>query len=388
MRYTDALLQRGDTVDVICLGDPDTSPVRVNGAACFRVQNRVPDEKGRFSYFARMLRFFLKSLARLTWNHLREPYDLIHVHSIPDTQVFAAAFAKLFHGTKVVLDIHDLLPELFANKFRGSTGSLFLFRALLLAEKASAAFADHVIISNHLWQKRITGRSVRSDKCSVILNYPDLSLFSRRPKYRNDGRFVIIYPGTLNFHQGLDIAIRAFSRIGAAAPHAELHIYGRGEERGRLGALISDLGLTGKVFLHDFLPLKDVATLMAGADLCVVPKRDDGFGGEAFSTKIFESMALGLPLVVSATRIDRYYFNDEVVKFFRPGDEEDLASSMLLLINNEGLRDRLAAKAHRFVQQHGAHSHMREYLALVDRLTGSTPGALPEEGERTSCHAH
>ena len=64
---------------------------------------------------------------------------------------------------------------------------------------------------------------------------------------------------------------------------------------------------------------------MAEADLGIVPKRNDSFGDEAFSTKILEFMASGVPVVVSSTRVDRHYFNDKVVRFFPSGDIGRLA---------------------------------------------------------------
>jgi len=70
---------------------------------------------------------------------------------------------------------------------------------------------------------------------------------------------------------------------------------------------------------------------MASADIGVVPKRADSFGDQAFSTKIFEFMALGVPVIVSRTQIDSFYFDDSVVKFFDSKDEESLAEAMLEL---------------------------------------------------------
>lgn len=109
--------------------------------------------------------------------------------------------------------------------------------------------------------------------------------------------------------------------------------------------------------------------MMAAADIGVVPKRDDSFGGEAFSTKILEFMSLGVPVVVSRTKIVTYYFNDSVVKFFTPEDVDDLATSMLRMVKDPGMRKSLAENAMKFVEDFSWENRKREYLGLVDRLT-------------------
>ena len=80
-------------------------------------------KKGKFTHVWRLIQFFVKSMAFLTRSHLKEKYDLIHVHSVPDFEVFAALFAKL-GGAKVILDIHDIMPEFYVSKFN-STRSRF-----------------------------------------------------------------------------------------------------------------------------------------------------------------------------------------------------------------------------------------------------------------------
>jgi glycosyltransferase involved in cell wall biosynthesis len=368
--YVHALAERGDQVDVICLGDPkDSGPM--NGGYCYRVQDRVVNEKGQLSYFARIFKFLLKSSLRLTINHLKKPYDLIHVHSVPDFEVFSAIFPRLT-GAKVILDMHDLVPELYASKFNGGGHKGLLVRALLMAEKMSIKFAHHVIIANHLWKEKIVARSVDEEKCSVILNYPNRSIFYRRPRRPREDTLVLMYPGTLNFHQGLDIAIRAFSRIHHLVPHAQFHLYGHGKEKDNLLKLILELHLTDKILVYDFLPTHEIVDRMANADIGVVPKRNDSFGGDAFSTKTFEFMALGVPVIVSGTRIDRYYFNDEVVQFFTPEDDKDLADAMLLLIMDKVRWEQLARNGLAFAEKYSWDKRRYDYLQLVDRLTGSS----------------
>jgi len=71
----------------------------------------------------------------------------------------------------------------------------------------------------------------------------------------------------------------------------------------------------------------------------VVPKRANSFGNEAFSTKILEFMALGVPVIVSNTKIDKYYFSDDLVMFFKNEDIDDLAAKMEFMITNRDARE-------------------------------------------------
>ena len=58
-----------------------------------------------------------------------------------------------------------------------------------------------------------------------------------------------------------------------------------------------------------------------------------------------EFMSSGLPAVVSATRIDRYYFDDSQVRFFESGNAEGLAEALSELHGNRALRDRQVRNA-------------------------------------------
>jgi glycosyltransferase involved in cell wall biosynthesis len=365
-RYAEALTQRGDHVDVIALRRRGQPMVEIiNGVRILQIQERTKNERRKLTYLCRLLLFFVRSMTLLTKRHFKNRYDLFHIHSVPDFLVFTAWIPKLM-GAKVVLDIHDILPEFYASKFRISCESA-IGQCLKRIERAATRFADHVIVSNHLWQEKLLARSIRSSaKCTTILNFPDPNIFARHNLARPGGTVVILYPGALNYHQGVDIAIRAFARIKDEAPCAMFYIHGEGDQKRDLSNLIEGLGLTNRVFLRDPVPLTEVAAIMERADIGVVPKRNDQFGNEAFSTKILEFMAVGVPVIVADTTIDRYYFDDSVVKFCRSGDEKDLAACMRQLITDVELRRRLAVRAEEFVARNSWAKKKADYLALVD----------------------
>jgi glycosyltransferase involved in cell wall biosynthesis len=381
MRYAEALSERGDLVDVISLRDGKQSSTDViKGIRISRIQRRDSNNGTKAAYAVGILLFFVRAMLLVTRRHLKHKYQMIHVHSVPDFLVFTCWVPKL-SGARVILDIHDLLPELYASKYNLRIDSP-LFRLLTGIERASGTFSDHVIAANDLWHEKLMLRSFPNGKCSTLVNVPDRSLFARHGKTRRDGKFVILYPGTLNMHQGVDIAIRAFNLIQNELPQAEFHIYGEGSCRGLLLKIIEELGLQHQVFMHALVSTQEIVKVMENADLAVVPKRKDGFGGEAFSTKIMEFMALGVPVIVSDTRVDRYYFSDDVVRFFESGNEHDLAQKILEIAKNPEESSQLAARALTFVEHNDWGAKKSEYLQLADRLVYGSPKQLRVEPQR------
>jgi glycosyltransferase involved in cell wall biosynthesis len=368
-RYAEALAQRGDHVDVLALRRSPDSPAKetIGNIDLFRLQPRYgKTEKSRLSHLLPVMRFLATSSFWLLREHRRRPYDLLHIHNVPDFLVFAAWYPKLT-GARVILDIHDIVPEFYASKFgvHQHSAAIYLLKAI---ERVSAAFANHVIISNHLWRDTYTSRNRLNGKCSVFINNVDSRIFCPRPRTRHDDKIIILFPGGLQWHQGLDIAIRAFRKIRTQLPNAEFHIYGDGNMKDNLLKLTAELALTDAVRFFNPLPVRQIAGIMADADLGVVPKRADSFGNEAYSTKIMEFMSLGIPTVVSSTRIDRFYFDDSVVRFFESGNVDALGDAMLEIIRDRQLRRRMAAKGLDYVARNNWDSRRLAYLDLVDLL--------------------
>ncbi|MDP9125435.1 MAG: glycosyltransferase [Pseudomonadota bacterium] len=368
LRYAEALANDGAQVDAIVLRRTGQSSLdSINGVRVLRIQERQKNEPNKWVYLARVLRFFFRSMFEITRRHIESPYDIIHVHSVPDFEIFAAIIPKIL-GAKLVLDIHDIVPEFYAAKFKVSEQSI-VFSVLKLVERASAGFANHVIVANDLWLKKIAERSSRPAKCSAMINFPDASIFDPALRDRPaDDRFVVMYPGTLSWHQGLDLAVAALSHIATRAPRMELHIYGEGPAKDALAAQIVELGLQDRVFLRAPLPIREIAKVMANADLGVVPKRNDAFGGDAFSTKTLEFMSLRVPLVVASTRVDRFYFTDALVRFFEPDSVEDLAAVLLEAYTNPAQNAARAARALEFAGENSWSRKKSEYMDIVGRL--------------------
>lgn len=388
-RYAESLAARGDEVQVLALRQSAGLPQEevLNGVRLHRVSDRLGKRRtGKWNYLWMVLGFFWASTRLLTREHRRRPYDLLHIHNMPDFLVFAGWYAK-WTGTALLLDVHDLLPEFFNSKF-GTPDSARLPRQLLLMERLSAAVADHVIVANDLWLDRYAQRTKTTGRSSAWINYVDARLFAPRPRTRHDDRPIVMFPGGLYWHQGVDLAIRAFQTVVAAVPAAEFHIYGDGDMKEELAALARELGLHRSVRFHPPVPSRDIAGLMAGADLAVVPKRADSFGNEAYSTKIMEFMSLGVPVIASSTRIDRFYFNDSVVRFFESGNIPELAQAMIDLLQDPAARSAQAERAQAYAQGNNWQTREGDYFQLVDSLCGrgNAPVRPLPSSEQESIH--
>lgn len=370
IQYATSLTGRGDTVDVICLRHPgQCSSERVDGVNVCRIQTRQVNERGQFAYLFRVVRFLLHSAVVVARRHSAKHYDLLHVHSVPDFLVFAALLPKIL-GAAVILDIHDILPELYCSKFAARRGS-WVFHMLVLVERISILSADHVVVANDLWKPRLVQRSCAAEKCTAICNYPDPHTFHPRPRRLGMDRFVILYPGSLNWHQGVDIAIRAFARAGTEMSDAEFHIYGDGPEKPHLMALATELGLNGRVKFRSTVPHGEIAEVMAQADLGVVPKRASSeFGNEAISTKVLHFMAVGVPVIVSRTAVDTHYHDDSRVWFVESDNVAELSQAMVTLRRDAHLRASLASAGLTYTGENNWMARKAEYLRLVDRLCG------------------
>ena len=159
-RYAETLAQRGDMVDVISLRVPSVEAVggKLNGVTIHHIDRHDKNESSPWAYVMGYMSFLFRASVKITRLHAREHYDVIHVHNIPDFLVFAAWYPKLT-GAKLILDIHDILPELFESKFHSPFNRSI--SRYFDSSKGSQKFVHDVILSNHLWREKLTARSAK-----------------------------------------------------------------------------------------------------------------------------------------------------------------------------------------------------------------------------------
>jgi glycosyltransferase involved in cell wall biosynthesis len=378
-RESEALLADGWAVDVICLRDRGQRPrERCDGAQVYRMPLRRHRGRGLLVYLLEYLAFFALASLRVGALQLQRRYDLVQVHNMPDFLVFTALLPRLL-GARVVLDIHDLVPELYMLKFGGSAGHPVV-RLTRWMERRSTAFADHVLTAGEPFRRRLIRRGVSEARVTVVMNSADPQLFrvdpSAAPAARADDTFTLIYHGGLFERYGLDIAIRAVDRLRDAIPGLRLVIYGQGEAEPALRSLIAELKLADRVLLGGAQPLDAIPALIRAADLGVVPYRQNPFTDLLYPTKTFEYLALGVPVVMARTAAVAELFGDVADLFTPPEDVDQLAERILALERDRPRLARLLQAAQRAYAPYSWERQRQTYVTLIEQLVREPQVAL------------
>jgi glycosyltransferase involved in cell wall biosynthesis len=388
-REVQALVRAGHQVDIVCAAKPGQPRIERNGAITVR---RLPIERRRAGlarYLFEFVAFQIAATFTAAALHLRRRYDLVQVHSLPDWLVFAAIVPKLL-GARVLLDLHECMPEYFMTKYRMRSDHPAV-RVLEWLEQASIAFADAVITCTEQMRARFVERGAPREKVSVVLNSFDEDHFDPRrfPRSRNGtGPFVLICHGTIDENYGIDLAIRAVALLRDRIPSLRLEIYGDGTHRAALKEMVGELGLDDIVWLSDgFVPVEDLLPRIADADVGVVAIRRDAFRDLTHCNKMYDLVAMGRPVVISRTSAVQAYFGDDCFQMFESGDERDLARAIYELYADPAKRERLPHRA-REVGEPYRWIHQRDrYIRVVEGLVGagvSVPAApvIAEAGEK------
>ncbi len=371
-REAEALIDRGYQVDVICPKRRGEASIDVHrGVTIYRVAKTWVRKKGLVAQFFEYLGFFMLASIKLTWLHLRQRYDAVQVHNLPDFLVFVALIPKLT-GCRVILDLHDLMPEFYQGRLKQASDGI-LKRLILLQENLSCRFADHVITVTEPWRQALIKRGLPAEKCSVVMNLADSAIFhpsSRESAPSKDSSgFRLFYHGYMPERYGLDLVLRAMDRLRAQIPGLHLTLVGGGEHLQALKHLATELNLDGgQVEFLPTVPADQLPSLIASADLGVVPYRNDVFTDSLLPTKLMEYAIMGLPSIVARTSTISLYFDESMVQFFEPNDLDDLVRCIFDLYSDRERREQLAEGIRGFHHRYNWAAASAEYAASVERL--------------------
>jgi glycosyltransferase involved in cell wall biosynthesis len=372
-REAEALAEAGISVDVICLRKENESAKQVLGGITV---HRLPLSRKRASalrYIWEYLFFFVLAMARVSRLHVKRGYDVVHVHNMPDFLVFSALVPKLT-GSKVILDLHDPMPEVYMTKY--SIGIrhpvIWLLRAV---ERWSIRFSDLVLTPNVAFLDLFASRSCPESKIHVVMNSPDTKIFrtSNAQSYRGTlpekRGFALMYHGTIVERHGLDTALGAMARIRSEIPNLVFHVYGEGDFVKQFLEQVDRLNLQNIVIYHGHVPAEVIAESIDAIDGGIIPNKRSVFTEINLPTRIFEYLCMGKPIIAPRTKGIMDYFDDSSIYFFEPGSEESLARVILSMYRDPMCTQFVLKKGMEVYHHHMWETEKQRLVDLVTRLT-------------------
>jgi glycosyltransferase involved in cell wall biosynthesis len=342
-RHAEALAERGDHVDVISLasGEPPT----INGVNLIGV--RMPRYRGsrKLAYLSSYIRFFAKASNKAARLSMKQRYDAVIVCTMPDAVVVCAIMPKIL-GSKVVLDVHDTMPE-----------------------RISSWCADRVLAVHDLHRDRLQDAGVALHKIRVVTNSPDPRIFSlRRNESSPSQDFTLVCHGTVTARLGLDLLISAVDSLRVEIPHLRLRVIGQGDELASTRALVDRLALSDRISFINLVPVEDLPALLVTADVGVVPYRPSSATHLMLPVKLLDYATLGIPVISARLRTVEHYFGDDAVEMFEPGSVADLARAISRLYHDPTLRRRLVDGADAALRLLNWERQRSAYLRSIDSL--------------------
>lgn len=226
--------------------------------------------------------------------------DVIYCYHPPLTSGLSAALVALFRRAPLVYDIQDLWPDTLA-----ATGMLNNRAALGLVEVACRTVyraARELVVLSPGFKSRLIGRGVPESKVSVIYNWCDegkiLDSCAGPIPDEMEGRFNVVFAGTMGRAQALDPVLEAAALVGAKNSRIQFVFVGAGLEVVRLRDLARQRTQTNVVFMPA-RPMSEVGSVLSAASCLLVHLRDDPLFSITIPSKTQAYMAIGRPVLMA-----------------------------------------------------------------------------------------
>jgi glycosyltransferase involved in cell wall biosynthesis len=379
IRAAEAAVNNGFDVDFIALrreGDPREEMIR--GIHVLHVNQYRYRGRGLFKYMLAYLVFFIRCFFKSAVMSIKKPYAVVHVNNMPDFLVFCTLIPKLM-GAKILLDIHDPMPNTFASKFKsGDKG--FFFKLLLWQEKLSAWYSDRVLtVHDPVKELILVKHGLPHDSIQVIANFADDQVFTLNPDYQAGGKLRLIFHGTILERYGLRTLVQALSLV-RNRDKMSVKIIGEGDFSNEFKKLITSAGLENFVhFDNRFYPMHDIPRIISDANIGLVPLEISSITNYALPLKMLEYTSMGLPVITVRNAAISYYFDETDCLYYKPGDPESLRAVLDRVAEDPALLMHYHQKAVSIRGKFFWSNEKRKYISLLRELSNCplpNPGAL------------
>lgn len=298
-----------------------------------------------------VFKFLRDSFRFIRQRKVRGSLNVFYAYDTPDLKtILPILYAKLL-GYKIILDIVEdnsvaLSFDGIMNRVRIKSGQYLL--------ALSPFFADLVIvISTHLKGKL---DYIYKD-LSRVLYIPvtvDLEKIQYNPTYRSRAEKVF-YGGSFGKKDGLDVLIKAFSKVSVEFPYAELILTGKGENKkdfNEIMELIASSEASTQIKYLGFLNSGEYLRTLGECDVFCVTRNNSKAANTGFPSKLSEFLAAGKAVIASSVGdVATILKNGENALLIAPEDEQAMYDSLKQIFLDSSLIEKLGTSGRKTAEE-------------------------------------
>lgn len=319
----------------------------------------------RLPYFRWVLVRLLLSHPFVLWYALRVRPALLHLYD-PELLPVARLIQRLL-AIPVVYEVHENLHKKIGGK-RAWQGSYLTRPFRYFDQLARRHF--YLIFTEHAYLDTYTRLA---KPYAVIYNYPLLSFlepfrFTYQPNRQHPEFF---YVGGLSFERALDVLVAGFARLAERYAAFTVHLFGpRQFTPAQLEALPGYARVRENLRFYGYTDQRDALPHAACATAGLALLKPIGDYPESYTTKMFEYMALGLPVVTSDFALYRDVVERHDCGFCIPPDDPvRLVESLTYLIEHPDEARAMGERGRRAVERtYNWSSEAQKLLGFYQRV--------------------
>lgn len=304
-----------------------------------------------------------------------EKPTLLHAHS-PVLNVLAALWAGRKLGLPVVYEIRAFWEDAAVDHGTYSSNSWKYKMVRSVETWACRRVVQVAVLCNGIKNDLVT-RGIPSEKLTVVhngINPQDFRVLDFDEEFAKklgtSGKKVLGFVGSFYRYEGLDLLLKAFAKLCETRDDLVLLLVGGGEMEKELREQAEKMSLQSKVIIPGRFPHEDVPRIYSVIDILVYPRYSMRLTELVTPLKPLEAMAMGKPLVASDIGGHRELIRNEGTGLlFQPGDASALAAALLRLLDDAGLRAKIAAQGNDWVLQNHTWSKTTAVYSTIYQKT-------------------
>jgi glycosyltransferase involved in cell wall biosynthesis len=129
-------------------------------------------------------------------------------------------------------------------------------------------------------------------------------------------------------------------------------------------------------FSKKMFRVESIAEMIQGASLGLIPNRRDVATDYMLPVKLLEYVHLGIPVIAPRLLAIQYYFNDNQVVYYEPGDVDELADCIRGVYADPAKQAELASNSAEFAKKFQWDQLKEELFNVVDDAPAQVPVAV------------